>query len=162
MWSLSELHQRLWRKEKKKITATSCVKNSLSHSYQRQENDTATMETGAKKQSFQIVYSPLRCSFLKAGPSASKRPDESWAERNLYANKSSLMSSREGRNACAGSAQPHLQGQPHSVTVFLQWVQLQCLPEVAASGWVVLQLTAYTHLHTVELDLNRDTDKPHR
>lgn len=27
-----------------------------------------------------------------------------------------------------------LQGQPHSVTVFLQWVQLQCLPEVAASG----------------------------
>lgn len=148
------------RKREKNYGNLIC-KNSLSHSYQRQGNDKAKMETEARKQSFQIVYSPLRCSVLKDGPSASKHPEESWAERNLYANKSSLMSPGEGNAARAGSARPHLQGQPHSIAVFLQRVQLQRLPEVAASGWVVLQLTAYTHLHAVELDLNGDTDKPH-
>lgn len=59
-------------------------------------------------------------------------------------------------SACTGSsAQGHLQGQPHGVAVLLQRVQLQGLPEVAAAGRLVLQLTADAHLHAVKLDLDR-------
>lgn len=55
----------------------------------------------------------------------------------------------------------HLQRQPHGVAVFLQRVQLQRLPQVAAAGRPVLHFTADTHLHTVKLNLDRGTDRSH-
>lgn len=63
-------------RKREEIMATSSVKYSLSRSYQRQEKDTAKMETGTREQRFQIVYSPLRCSILKAGPAASRTHHE--------------------------------------------------------------------------------------
>lgn len=67
-----------------------------------------------------------------------------------------------GWNARASGAHGlHLQGQPHSVAVFPQWVQLQRLPQVAAAGRLVLHLTADTHLDTVKLNLDKGTDRSH-
>lgn len=55
----------------------------------------------------------------------------------------------------------HLQGQPHGIAILLEWVQLQCLPKVAAARQLVLHFTADTHLDTVKLNLDRGTQTEH-
>lgn len=119
------------------IMVSSSVKSSFSHSYlalicQRQKNDLAKMETGAQKSELpKDNLQRFKILFRKDDP----QHPTTWMSQELkgFAMLINLPSCLQEREE-PGTTQTHLQGQPHSIAVLLQWVQLQCLPEVAASG----------------------------
>lgn len=121
---------------------------------QRWDSDMGNLENQTQQQQYPAHEKSTllqKCSWREIPPAT---------ERNTCANQmvpSCLQCSGDARRGGGGTRGRHLEGQPHGVAVLPQRVQLQCLPQVAAAGRLVLCFTADTHLDTVKLNLDRGT-----